>query len=152
MYHTRQIGGLSEIETKKVEFMKEFSRDVIELLVVFANADGGDIYIGIRVEVGVVGVDYGEKSETNWIVEVELKDMESWFGDILRNTDSEKTLRRLLFAICANPHVGTQDTAASLGEERSVLVACTNLRTKKASGIPRRIGPDNGRHLEVPWK
>ena len=34
-------------ESKTVEFKTSFNQDVVETLVAFANADGGDVYVGV---------------------------------------------------------------------------------------------------------
>ena len=43
-------------ESKTVEFKTSFNKDVIETLVAFANADGGNLYIGVRDDGKIVGV------------------------------------------------------------------------------------------------
>ena len=43
-------------ESKTVEFKSTFNQDVIVSLVAFANADGGNVYVGVRDDGKVVGV------------------------------------------------------------------------------------------------
>ena len=43
-------------ESKTVEFKSAFNQDVIVSLVAFANAEGGDVFIGVRDDGKVVGV------------------------------------------------------------------------------------------------
>ena len=49
---------IPKTESKKVEFKSTFNHDVIVSLVAFANADGGDVYVGVRDDGKVVGVQY----------------------------------------------------------------------------------------------
>ena len=39
---------IPKTESKIVEFKSTFNQDVIVSLVAFANADGGDVYVGVR--------------------------------------------------------------------------------------------------------
>ena len=60
-------------ESKTVEFKQAFNQDAIVALVAFANADGGDVYVGVRDDGKVVGVSLADDSETNWVNEVKSK-------------------------------------------------------------------------------
>ena len=64
---------LPKTESKTVEFKKTFNQDVIESLVAFANADGGDVYVGVRDDGRVIGVDLANESETTWVNEIKSK-------------------------------------------------------------------------------
>ena len=48
---------IPKTESKTVEFKKTFNQDTIESLVAFANADGGCVYVGVRDDGKVLGVD-----------------------------------------------------------------------------------------------
>ena len=43
-------------ESKTVEFKSAFNQDAIVAMVLFANADGGDVYVGVSDNGKVVGV------------------------------------------------------------------------------------------------
>ena len=64
---------LPKTESKTVEFKKTFNQDVIESLVAFANAAGGDVYVGVRDDGRVIGVDLANESETTWVNEIKSK-------------------------------------------------------------------------------
>ena len=48
---------LPKTESKTVEFKKTFNQDVVESLVAFANAAGGDVYVGVRDDGKAIGVE-----------------------------------------------------------------------------------------------
>ena len=54
-------------ESKTVEFKTAFNQDTIVSLVAFANADGGDVFIGVRDDGKVVGVSLATESGTAWV-------------------------------------------------------------------------------------
>lgn len=62
-----------QAESKTVEFKTAFNQDAIVALVAFANADGGDVYVGVRDDGKVVGVQLAAESETSWVNEVKGK-------------------------------------------------------------------------------
>ena len=64
---------IPKTESKKVEFKSTFNHDVIVSLVAFANADGGDVYVGVRDDGKVVGVQLAAESETTWVNEIKSK-------------------------------------------------------------------------------
>ncbi len=60
-------------ESKTVEFKTAFNQDAIVALVAFANAEGGDVFIGVRDDGKIVGVQLASESETAWVNEVKSK-------------------------------------------------------------------------------
>ena len=55
------------------EFKTSFSEEVVVSLVAFANAKGGEVYIGVNDKGNVVGVDLGKESVAKWINEIKHK-------------------------------------------------------------------------------
>ena len=55
------------------EFKTSFSEEVVVSLVAFANAKGGEVYIGVNDKGNVVGVDLGKESVVQWINEIKHK-------------------------------------------------------------------------------
>jgi predicted HTH transcriptional regulator len=64
---------IPKTESTRVECKATFNNDAIVSLVAFANADGGDVYIGIRDDGKVIGVTLAKESETEWVNEVKTK-------------------------------------------------------------------------------
>ena len=64
---------IPKAESKTVEFKSTFNHDVIVALVAFANADGGDVYVGVRDDGKVIGVQLAKESETTWTNEIKTK-------------------------------------------------------------------------------
>ena len=64
---------IPKAESKTVEFKKSFNQDAIESLVAFANADGGSVYVGVRDDGKVLGVQLVNESETAWVNEIKSK-------------------------------------------------------------------------------
>ena len=62
-----KIAKIPKAESKTVEFKKSFNQDTIESLVAFANADGGSVYVGVRDDGKVLGVQLANESETAWV-------------------------------------------------------------------------------------
>lgn len=67
------IVKIPRTESKTVEFKMAFNQDAIVALVAFANAEGGDVFIGVRDDGKVVGVQLASESETAWVNEVKSK-------------------------------------------------------------------------------
>ena len=64
---------IPKTESKTVEFKKTFNQEAIESLVAFANTDGGSVYVGVRDDGKVLGVQLANESETTWINEIKSK-------------------------------------------------------------------------------
>ena len=64
---------IPKAESKTVEFKSTFNHDVIVALVAFANADGGDVYVGVRDDGKVIGVQLAKESETTWTNGIKTK-------------------------------------------------------------------------------
>ena len=81
-------------ESKTVEFKTAFNKDVIETLVAFANAEGGNLYVGVRDDGRVVGVQLAAESETTWVNEIKSKTAPSIIPDVERLDVNGKTVVR----------------------------------------------------------
>ena len=66
---------IPKTESKTVEFKKTFNQEAIESLVAFANTDGGSVYVGVRDDGKVLGVQLANESETTWINEIKLESL-----------------------------------------------------------------------------
>ncbi len=82
-------------ENEKVELKTSFSKVVIETLVAFANAKGGVVYVGVKDNGEVVGVDLGEESLQIWINEIKVKTTPSIIPDIDVVSLEGKTIARI---------------------------------------------------------
>ncbi|HET8573275.1 MAG TPA: RNA-binding domain-containing protein [Edaphocola sp.] len=60
-------------ESDTVEFKTSFQEKVIETLVAFANAKGGKVYIGVRDDGKVQGIEIGKETIQKWLNEIKLK-------------------------------------------------------------------------------
>ncbi len=72
---------ISAGQTTTVEFKTNFNNEVIETLVAFANAQGGQVLIGVSNDKNIVGVSLKEESIQNWINEVKQKTAPSLIPD-----------------------------------------------------------------------
>ena len=89
---------IPKAESKTVEFKTAFNQDVIVSLVSFANADGGDVYVGVRGDGNVVGVQLAAESETTWINEIKSKTAPAIVPEADRIAIGKKTVVRLHIA------------------------------------------------------
>lgn len=87
-----------EAKSKTVEFKSAFNQDVIVSLVAFANAEGGDVYVGVRGDGKVVGVQLAAESEPTWINEIKSKTVPAIVPEADRIVIGKKTVVRLHFA------------------------------------------------------
>jgi len=86
---------IPKTESTTVEFKSTFNQDVIVSLVAFANADGGDVYVGVRDDGEVVGVQLAAESETTWINEIKSKTAPAIVPEADRIVVGNKTVVRL---------------------------------------------------------
>lgn len=89
---------IPKTESKTVEFKSTFNQDVLVSLVAFANADGGDVYVGVRDDGNVVGVQLAAESETTWINEIKSKTAPAIVPEADRIAVGKKTVVRLHIA------------------------------------------------------
>ena len=82
-------------ESNTVEFKKTFNHDAIVALVAFANADGGNVFVGMGDDGKVFGVDLGPESETSWINEIKGKTAPNLVPDVERICVKGKTIVHL---------------------------------------------------------
>jgi ATP-dependent DNA helicase RecG len=85
-------------ESKTVEFKAAFNQDTIVSLVAFANSDGGSVYVGVRDDGRVVGVQLADESETSWVNEIKSKTAPAIVPDADRIVVNGKTVVRLHIA------------------------------------------------------
>ena len=64
---------ISSGETDSVEFKSSFNVSVIETLVAFSNARGGNIILGVSDKKEIKGVSLGKESLNSWINEIKNK-------------------------------------------------------------------------------
>ncbi len=69
-------------ECTKTEFKQSFTDDVIIALVAFANAKGGEVYVGMRDNGKVSGVSLGKETLQTWLNEIKQKTEPSIIPDI----------------------------------------------------------------------
>jgi len=62
-----------QVENERTEFKTSFSNETIETLVAFANAKGGNVYIGVSDNGGIIGVTIGKETITQWLNEIKTK-------------------------------------------------------------------------------
>ena len=86
---------IPKTESKIVEFKSTFNQDEIVSLVAFANADGGDVYVVVRDDGEVVGVQLAAESETTWINEIKSKTAPAIVPEADRIMAGTKTVVRL---------------------------------------------------------
>ena len=69
-------------EDIKTEFKQSFSDDVIVALVAFANAKGGNVYVGMGDDGSVCGVRLGKETVQKWLNDVKQKTEPSIIPDV----------------------------------------------------------------------
>ena len=79
-------------ENETVEFKSSFNNEVIETLVAFANAKGGQLFLGLSDEGTVKGVNIQPESIQKWINEVKTKTAPSIIPDAEILEINEKTI------------------------------------------------------------
>ena len=93
-----KIAKIPKAESKTVEFKKSFNQDTIESLVAFANADGGSVYVGVRDDGKVLGVQLANESETAWVNEIKSKTAPAIVPEVDRLVAGGKSVVRLYIA------------------------------------------------------
>ena len=86
---------IPKAESKSVEFKTAFNQDTIVSLVAFANSDGGSVYVGVRDDGKVCGVQLADESETAWVNEIKSKTAPSIVPEADRIEVGGKTVVRL---------------------------------------------------------
>ena len=89
---------IPKTESKTVEFKKTFNQEAIESLVAFANTDGGSVYVGVRDDGKVLGVQLANESETTWINEIKSKTAPAIVPEADRLVVGGKSVVRLYIA------------------------------------------------------
>jgi ATP-dependent DNA helicase RecG len=86
------LSMLAAGEGQTVEFKSSFNAEVIETLVAFANANGGNVVIGINRNNTIVGVEINPESGQQWINEVKSKTQPSIVPDFEVHSIENKTV------------------------------------------------------------
>ena len=68
-------------EYQYTEFKTSFSDEVVVSLVAFANAKGGEVYVGVKDNTEVVGVEVGQET-AKWVNDVKQKTEPSIIPDV----------------------------------------------------------------------
>ena len=69
-------------ESQYTEFKTSFTDEVIVSLVAFANAKGGQVYIGVNDNGEVIGIGLGQETIAKWINEIKQKTAPSIIPDV----------------------------------------------------------------------
>ena len=96
MQHIVQQG-----EGLKVEFKTSFNAETIETLVAFANAKGGAVYVGIKDNGSIVGIELGKESVPQWTNEIKTKTEPSIIPDVEIVETGEKKI--VVFSVAEFP-------------------------------------------------
>ena len=63
---------ISQGESEQTEFKENFSKQVIETIVAFANTKGGNIFIGIKDNKQICGIMLNGETLQNWHNQIKL--------------------------------------------------------------------------------
>ncbi len=88
----RLLGLIKEGESQTVEFKTSFQKEVIESVVAFANAKGGQIFVGIGDDGEIIGLEVQQESLQNWINQIKLSTVPSVIPDISLETIEGKDI------------------------------------------------------------
>ena len=88
-------------ESDTVEFKTNFNRGVIESMVAFANTIGGALYVGVKDNGTIVGVDISKESIQNWVNEMKNKTSPTVIPSV--NTMEVKNKVIVVFSVPAYP-------------------------------------------------
>ena len=88
-------------ESDTVEFKTTFNRGVIESMVAFANTNGGALYVGVKDNGSIVGVDITKESIQNWVNEIKNKTSPSVIPSV--NTEEVQNKVIVVFSVSAYP-------------------------------------------------
>lgn len=84
---------LASGENQQVEFKTHFNRETIETLVAFANAEGGEVVLGVTDGGKIIGIESNPESIQNWINEVKMKTEPSLLVDAaVANNDGKSVV------------------------------------------------------------
>ena len=79
---TNIMPAIPQSEGLKVEFKTTFNSETVETLVAFVNAKGGAVYVGVKDNGEIVGVQLGKESTQQWANEIKSKTEPSIIPDI----------------------------------------------------------------------
>lgn len=108
----------SQREGQRLEFKQSFGREALETIGAFANAEGGDLLIGVRDDGHVVGLTIGQNTLEEWAQKIQ-----------------GKVQPRLLPSMSVQTHGGRAVVVVTV--ERSDAPVCVDGRFIK------RVGPTN---------
>src|SRR5690554_1566090 len=79
-------------EDESTEFKTSFNDEVITSLVAFANTKGGVVYVGIKDNGTVKGIELGKETIQNWVNEIKNKTAPLLIPDVEIINLNEKTI------------------------------------------------------------
>jgi len=79
-------------ESQTIEFKTSFQKEVIISVVSFANAKGGQIFIGVHDSGKILGIEIKKESLQDWINQIKLNTQPSILVDIEEYTTDNKTI------------------------------------------------------------
>ncbi len=79
-------------ESQTVELNTSFSDEVIISLVAFANANGGSVYVGVKDNAEIQGVELGKETIQNWLNEIKVKTQPSIIPLVEVSTEEGKQI------------------------------------------------------------
>ena len=82
-------------ESNFVEFKLTFQKETIEAIVAFANAKGGDIYIGISDDSNIIGITITDETIQQYINTIKQNTTPSIIVDIEEHTIQNKTILQI---------------------------------------------------------
>ena len=86
------ISLISKGENQTVEFKTSFQKEVIESVVAFANAKGGKIFIGVKDNGIIQGIDINQESLKDWINQIKVNTQPQILVDIEKIEIENKTI------------------------------------------------------------
>ena len=79
-------------ESETIEFKTTFGREAIETLVAFANTNGGTVFIGVKDNAAICGVDIGKETLNQWLGQIKSATSPSIIPDLTSHSISGQTV------------------------------------------------------------
>ena len=125
-------------ENETVEFKSSFNNEVIETLVAFANAKGGQLFLGLSDEGAVKEIANG------FLVELKYEKQKVVEKVVEKITENQASILKL---IENNAHISAKEIAEIINiSSRKVQ---ENIAKLKALGILERIGAAKGGYWQI---
>jgi len=88
---------LQQHENNRIEFKSSFNSDVVETICAFANASGGNIYIGVTDKRKIIGVkNLTHELIKNWINTIKTNTLPQQFPEIFVHEVEEKQIAEII--------------------------------------------------------